>query len=89
MRTTLTIEDDLAKALRKIAYKSDRPFKEVVNRILQRGLEAENSLPPRRPYKVHPVSLGGLRPGINMNKALRLAEEMEDAEIAAKLRLRK
>jgi hypothetical protein len=89
MRTTLTIDDELAKTLRKIAYESGRPFKEVVNRVLRSGIEAEQTQPRKRPYRVKPVSLGGILPGINLDKALRLADEMEDVEIAGKLRLRK
>jgi hypothetical protein len=89
MRTTLTIDDKIAKALRKIAYDSGRPFKEVVNRALRLGIEAEGALPKSRPYKVNPVSLGGVLPGVNLDKALRLVDEMEVMEIAGKLRLRK
>ena len=89
MRTTLTIDDQLAKELRRMAYESGRPFKEVVNRALRLGIEAEQAFPRRRPYKVKPVSLGGVLPGINLDKALRLADEIEDMEIANKLRMRK
>jgi len=42
-----------------------------------------------RPYKIKPISLGGVFPGVNLDKALRVAEELEDLEIAGKLRLRK
>ena len=89
MRTTLSIDDNLADALRKRAYKSGKSFKEVVNRTLQAGIQAEHGLPRSRPYKIKPVSLGGVLPGINIDKALRLADEIEDKEIAGKLRLRK
>jgi hypothetical protein len=89
MRTTLTIDDNLADALRKKAYESGKSFKEVVNRALQAGIQAEHALPRSRPYKIKPVSLGGVLPGINIDKALRLADEIEDMEIASKLRLRK
>jgi hypothetical protein len=89
MRTTLTIDDKLAKMLRKIAYESGRTFKEVVNRVLQAGIEAEHALPKNRPYKIKPVSLGGISPGVNLDKALRVAEELENLEIISKLRLRK
>jgi hypothetical protein len=89
MRTTLTIDDKLAKTLRKIAYESGRPFKEVVNRALRAGIEAEQALPKSRPYKIKPISLGGVFPGVNLDKALRVAEELENLEIAGKLRLRK
>ncbi len=89
MRTTLTIDDELAAALRKKAYESGRSFKEVVNRVLKAGMLAERALPRSRSYRIKPVSLGGVLPGINVDKALRLADEIEDTEIAGKLRLRK
>jgi hypothetical protein len=89
MRTTLTIDDKLAKALRKKAYESGKSFKAVVNCALQAGIQAEHTLPQSRPYKIKPASLGGMLPGINIDKALRLADEIETMEIAGKLRLRK
>ncbi len=35
-----------------------------------------------------PASLGAVLPDINLDKALRLADELEDAAIAVKLELR-
>jgi hypothetical protein len=89
MRTTLTIDDKLALALRKKAYESGMSFKAAVNCTLQAGMQAEHGLPQGRPYKIKPASLGGVLPGINLDKALRLADEIETMEIAGKLRLRK
>jgi hypothetical protein len=89
MRTTLSIDDKLAKALQKMAYKSGKSFKEVVNLALRKGIEVEKGFPQIRAYKVKPVSLGGVLPGINLDKALMVADEMENYEIAGKLRLRK
>jgi hypothetical protein len=89
MRTTLTIDDKLADALRKKVYESGKSFKAVVNCALQAGIQAEHALPQSRPYKIKPASLGGVLPGINIDKALRLADEIETMEIAGKLRLRK
>jgi len=89
MRANLTINDKIAKVLRKIACESGRPFKEVVNHALRVGIEVEHALRRKRPYRIKPVSLGGILPGINLDKALRLADEIEDVEIAAKLLSRK
>ena len=89
MRTTLTIDDGIAAALKKAAYESGRPFKEVVNDTLRAGLGAKQALPKAKPYKLKPASLGGVRPGYDLNKALQLADALEDEEIAGKLRLRK
>jgi hypothetical protein len=88
MRTTLTIDDRIAKALKALAHRSGKPFKQVVNETLQAGLAAREA-PAARPYRVAPVSLGGVVPGIDLNKALRLADALEDDEIARKLELRK
>ena len=38
MRTTLTLDDDLAAALREQAQRVGVPFKHVVNDTLRRGL---------------------------------------------------
>jgi hypothetical protein len=89
MRTKLTIDDKLVHALRKKAYESGNSFREVVNSALQAGIQAEHAWPGSRPYKIKPAALGGVLPGINLDKALRLADEIETTEIAGKLRLRK
>lgn len=88
MRTTLTLDADLARALRQRAHETDRSFKEVVNEAIRAGL-ARPREPRRRPYRLKAVSLGGVRPGIDLDKALALAAALEDADIAAKLELRK
>ena len=88
MRTTLTIDDRIAKALRDLAHRSNRPFKEVVNEALRAGLSAKHGR-RTKPYVVRPVSLGGPLPGIDLDKALALADAIEDQDLAAKMQLRK
>lgn len=89
MRTTLTIDDRIAQALKALAHRSGKPFKRVVNETLQAGLAAGEVPPKARRYRVHAVSLGGVMPGIDLTKALRLADALEDDEIARKLGMRK
>jgi hypothetical protein len=88
MRTTLTIDDRIAKALKDLAHRSNRPFKDVVNEALRAGLSVQDERKAKR-YVVRPVSLGGPLPGINLEKALALADAIEDQELAAKMQLRK
>lgn len=57
MRTTLTLDDDVAALLNKEARKSGEPFKQVVNRYLRLGLTAPKR-PARKPFKVTPINLG-------------------------------
>ncbi|MEJ2076789.1 MAG: DUF2191 domain-containing protein [Acidobacteriota bacterium] len=89
MRTTLTIEDQLAAELKKRAFESGRSFKEVVNESLRRGLSAERRIRPSPPYRLKAVSLGGPLPGVNLDKALHLAELLEDEALRDKLEMRK
>jgi len=88
MRTTLTIDDQLAASLKDAAHRSGRPFKQLVNEALRKGLHALEH-PEMQPYRLSTASLGSVRPGINLDKALSLAEGLEDAAIAIKLELRK
>jgi len=86
MRTTLTLDDPLAKQLKKLAVETGQPFKDVVNETLRAGLRRA---PPRRAYHLTPVAMGVPKPGVDLGKALLLAEQLEDAAISAKLEQRK
>ena len=88
MRTTLTIDDQVAMSLKDIAHRSGKPFKEVVNEALRKGVHALEHA-EARPYRLSSASLGSVRPSINLDKALSLADDLEDAAIAMKLELRK
>ena len=57
MRTTLTLDEDVAKLLEKELRRSGKPFKQVVNHFLRLGLTASKQ-PPRKPFKVKPWNLG-------------------------------
>ena len=82
MRTTLTLDDDLAAELKQRARERDVPFKHVVNEALRAGLAAKSQA--ATPYRMHPRELG-VRPGIDLDRALELAAELEDLEIVRKL----
>ena len=89
MRTTLTLEDDLADALKQKATASGRPFKQLVNETLRAGLERGLDRRPSRRYRLTPARLGDVAPGIDLDKSLRLAASLEDEEIVRRLELRK
>jgi hypothetical protein len=88
MRTTLTLDDQLADELKEIAHRAGIPFKEVVNETLRKGLRSKR-LPASKPYRLEAVSLGGVRGDASLDKALSIADRIEDEEIARKLELRK
>jgi len=86
MRTTVDIDGDLAARLRQIASERGISFKEALNAALRSGL-APQAATPRR-YHVRARRLG-LRPGIDLDRALRLASALEDEETVRKIELRK
>jgi hypothetical protein len=77
MRTTLTIDDDLAGVLQKRASQGGQSFKSVVNDLLRAGLAASGeALTPRPRIQVKSRPLG-MRPGYNPDKLNQLADELE------------
>ena len=89
MRTTITLDDHLARELKSLAHSTGKPFKQVVNETLQEGLARRGLRGRKRRYRLTPLSLGGVLPGIDLDKALRLAGDLEDDAIARELELRK
>ncbi len=89
MRTTLIIDDRIARLLKSLARRSGKPFKQVIKDTLEAGLAAREALARARPYRVKPSSFGGVAPGVDLTKALCLAATLEDEEIARKLELRR
>ena len=87
MRTTVTLDPDLAAKLKALARERGVSFKEALNGALRRGL-GNNAPTPKRPYRLPSRALG-LRPGVDLEHALHLAGELEDAETVRKLELRK
>lgn len=88
MRTTLTIDDTLAKELKDLAHRRGMAFKEVVNRALAAGLRAMRSPARSRRYEATTYAMGESKVP-DLDAALRLAADLEAEEIARKLALRK
>jgi hypothetical protein len=80
MRTTVTLDPDVARLLEEAQHRSKRPFKQVLNDAVRAGLKR----PPARvpPFKQQVFSLG--KPRVDLTKAGALAAELEDQEIIAK-----
>ena len=89
MRTTLTIDEPIAIALKKAAHQSGKPFKHIVNETLRAGLSARKAIEPNKGYRLKPSSLGGVLPGLDVDKALALADALEDQEVIRKFQQRK
>jgi hypothetical protein len=87
VRTTVTLEPDLFAALKRRAAEQGVPFKDVLNRTLRAGLSQDPAARPQA-FQQRTVALH-LRPGLDLDRAGRLADDLEDAERVRKLELRK
>jgi hypothetical protein len=77
MRTTLTLDDDLADALNRAARLTGRSFKAVVNDTLRRGLaQSSSGTPGLEPFVVEPQSCGWM-PGIDPLRLNQLVDALE------------
>lgn len=65
MRTTITLEDDVAAELAKLQTARDEPFKQTLNTVLRAGLASMSRGAERKraAYRTTPVSLGAPRMG--------------------------
>jgi Ribbon-helix-helix protein, copG family len=86
MRTTVTLDPDVAAKLKAVARARGISFKQALNQAVRAGLGAgRRSARPFQPY-TQPM---GLRAGVRIDKALQIAAALEDEEIVRKLELRK
>jgi hypothetical protein len=86
MRTTVTLDPDVEAKLRAAMRERGVSFKVALNDAVRDGLR--DKTPPTKRFRVKSSPMG-VRPGINLDKALRLAGELEDEEILRKMALRK
>ena len=84
MRTTLTLDDDLAGLLKRRARELGIPFKDVVNRTIRTGLGEAAASPPHPPPKVFSHSFG-FRPGIDLDKLGQFVDELETEAFVEKM----
>ncbi len=86
VRTTLTLDEDVAAKLRELAHRRKLSFKEAVNAVLRRGLSAQ-PLPARRPFRVETFN-SSFRPGLDPLKLNQLADELEVGRFGRRTRRR-
>lgn len=88
MRSTVRIDDDLMVELERRAHGAGVSLTRMLNRTLRAGLTAPERRRGRaRPFRQRTVAMG--RPRAGLDKALALADDLEDEEVARKLALRK
>ncbi len=79
MRTTLTLDPDVAAKARLGAARLRKPFKDVINQALRIGLEEVLAPPSTIPYHTKPRPLG-LREGLNYDDVAGLLAVSEGEE---------
>lgn len=77
MRTTITLDDDVAAKLRSLSRRSGRAFREVVNDVLRRGLARPPESRGQSPFRVVARDLGARRPGVSLDNVAELIERVE------------
>jgi hypothetical protein len=77
MRTTLTLDEDVAAKLQALTRRSGRPFRQVVNDILRRGLARPPAARARGPFTAAVRDLGRLRPGLGLDNVAELLDQVE------------
>ena len=77
MRTTLTLDEDLAKRLKELARQGGRSFKEVTNEVIRRGLSAgESQNEGLTAFRVEARACG-LRAGVDPHKLNQMYDDLE------------
>jgi hypothetical protein len=72
MRTTLTLDEDVAAKLKAKSRRLRRPFRVVVNETLRRGLTAQHAR-----FNITARDLGLLRLGVSLDNMSELIEHAE------------
>jgi hypothetical protein len=85
MRTTLTLEQDVAARLKSEVRRTGKPLKVVVNEALKRGLGLAGKQVRAPRFEVQPHAFGVL-PGVDLDRLNQLVDELDVSDAARRLR---
>ncbi len=88
MRTTVTLDPDVEALLRKLMRERRLSFKEALSQVVRSGIAAAAHPQGRRHFRQQTYRMG-FRPEFRWDKALAVADAMEDEELVHRLQLRK
>jgi hypothetical protein len=77
VRTTLTLDEDVATRLKAEVRRTGKSFKDVVNERLRLALAPRPASPSEPRFEVHARDLGTLRPGLSLDNIGDLIEAAE------------
>ncbi|MGH9214311.1 MAG: antitoxin [Acidimicrobiales bacterium] len=84
MRTTVTLDPDVAALIRQRMRELGVSFKEAVNDAIRASVKPSSRF---KAFRVGTAAMG--KPSVNLDRALQLAAEIEDEELVRKMRLGK
>ncbi|HBY59571.1 MAG TPA: hypothetical protein DEH78_07090 [Solibacterales bacterium] len=77
MRTTLSLDDDVAAQLEAWRRQADLSLKEAVNTALRRGLSELGRPQTRKPFRTKPADMGRCLAG-SLDNVWEVLDEVED-----------
>ena len=80
MRTTVTLDDDVAAKLKAEARRSGKPFKTVLNECLRIALSAGRGRTRPEAFSIEARDLGNLRPGLSLDNIAEILDLVEGPE---------
>jgi hypothetical protein len=84
MRTTVTLDPDVAALIRQRMSDLGISFKQAINDAIRASVKPQSR---SEPFRVRTAAMG--KPSVNLDRALQLAAELEDEELLRKTRLGK
>jgi hypothetical protein len=84
MRTTLTLDRDVAESLKKEMRRTGRSLKATINEALRRSFRTAGKLPPAPRFEVRPHAFG-VKPGVDLERINQLVDELDADERARRL----
>jgi len=84
VRTTLTLEPDVAARLKQEIRRSGKGLKTLVNEALRLGLGLSGKPVPAPRFEVRPHAFG-FRPGVDLDRMNQLMDALESEQTARKL----
>lgn len=86
MRTTVTLDPDVAEKIRKAGLSGKRSQKQIINEALRRGLQGGSGGPKAEAFEVKTFA-SPFRAGVDTGKLNQLVDELEiEAQLGSELR---
>ena len=85
MRTTVTIDDDLAAQVEATRRREGLSFKAALNHLLRLGVQVKSTPPKPKKFNT-PTRKLGLKPGIDPTRLNALIDELETSDFAGEAR---